>query len=568
VNARLALLFLLCLVCLTLLGQETPAQALAPQATSAVVEGQVINAATGAPLKKVYLVLRNSQGREPAYGATSDAAGRFAFKDVEPGQYRLWAMRTGYARQEYGARGASRAGTTLSVEAGQPLSSLVFRLQPQGVMAGTVTDEDGEPVRGAQVQAMRYGYVERRRQMYPAGWAETNDLGAFRLFGLSPGRYYISANLDQPDFRWGPRARREGESRQELGYAPTYYPGTVDAGAAAQIEVAPGSEVRGLQFALQRVPTVRIRGKVTNLPSKRPGRGAFVYLQPRGSARFGFMFEPGELDPEGNFEIRGVGPGSYTVTAGYQEGERLIAGRKQVEVTGADVDGVLIEIGEGLELTGTVRVEGAGEADFGEMFVGLEAESGGDFGRISAPVKPDGSFLLHRLLPDRYTFDLHGAPKGHYLKSVKLGTEEVLETGFELAGGAAGHLDVLLSGNGASIDGSVLNERRRAVRGAQVVLVPEPRRRSQFRLFRNTTTDQTGKFTLDAVAPGEYAVFAFDEVEGESWLDPDFLKMFEKLGAPVRLAERSRETLQLDLIRTAPPAEAKPTAPAKKGRKP
>ena len=60
-------------------------------------------------------------------------------------------------------------------------------------MIVNVFDEDGEPVAMVNVQALRQSYVRGQKQLAPASSASTNDRGEFRIFGLPPGRYFLSA---------------------------------------------------------------------------------------------------------------------------------------------------------------------------------------------------------------------------------------------------------------------------------------------------------------------------------------------------------------------------------------
>jgi hypothetical protein len=122
------------------------------------IEGVVVKATTGDPLKKAVLMLHKVEERAQPKNATSDASGHFQFKNVEPGRYHLYATRNGYARQEYGERAAHGSGTILTLTAGQHLKDISFRLIPAAVVAGHVYDEDGEPVAEAEIQALRFHY--------------------------------------------------------------------------------------------------------------------------------------------------------------------------------------------------------------------------------------------------------------------------------------------------------------------------------------------------------------------------------------------------------------------------
>ena len=59
------------------------------------VEGTVLNAVTGQPVRKAKLSLMPAKGGEPVIGA-SDAQGRYALSNVAPGVYRLFVSRDGY----------------------------------------------------------------------------------------------------------------------------------------------------------------------------------------------------------------------------------------------------------------------------------------------------------------------------------------------------------------------------------------------------------------------------------------------------------------------------------------
>lgn len=172
-----------------------------PQAQDfAAIEGQVVDGVTGSPVRKANLTLRHidanpgQAGLLGTYGTTSDAGGKFAMKDLEPGKYMLNVTRTGYVTMQYGARGPNRPGATLSLSPRQQLKEVNFRLTPHGVISGRIVDEDGDPVAGVQVQAQSYRYFLGKKQLTAANGNSTNDLGEFRIFGLAPRKYYLSAN--------------------------------------------------------------------------------------------------------------------------------------------------------------------------------------------------------------------------------------------------------------------------------------------------------------------------------------------------------------------------------------
>src|SRR6266853_1358121 len=241
----------------------TPVAAQAPAAASTtsdaygVLEGKVVSL-SGEPLRTATLHLRTAPGpaataavNRPAptsnYSVPSDATGSFHFEGIEPGRYLLLADRNGYVQQLYGARGANRAGLPLTVAAGGRLAGLTITMTPQGIITGRVEDEDGDPLTGVQVMVYRLGYQGGQKQFMPVSSATANPDGTFMAGGLNPGRYYLSATDMHPIMMNGMN-ERSGNHAPEEGYLTTYYPGSAEQSAATPIDVAAGTEVRGVEI--------------------------------------------------------------------------------------------------------------------------------------------------------------------------------------------------------------------------------------------------------------------------------------------------------------------------------
>jgi Carboxypeptidase regulatory-like domain len=107
---------------------------------------------------------------------------------------------------------------------------------------------------------------------------------------------------------------------------------------------------------------------------------------------------------------------------------------------------------------------------------------------------------------------------------------------------------VIVSANGGQIDGSVQNEKSEPAAGATVVLIPEASRRTSNYLYKRVGTDQNGHFTIKGVKPGEYKVFAWEEVENGAYQDPDFLKPLESKGEALSIKENAHESVQVKVI--------------------
>ena len=525
-----------------------------------VIEGQVFSAATGEPVKKANLILRRadvspSSGNMPtSYSTATDAGGSFAMKDIDPGKYRLSVTRTGFVQGEYGARGPLRQGTTLTLAAGQHLQDVNFRLTPHAVIIGRVVDEDGEPVANAQVQAMRYRFTQGKKQLQPFGSGSTNDLGEYRMFGLPPGRYYLSATY-RNSMMYEPTVDRSASQRPDEDYVPTYYPGTTDSSAAAAQDVAAGAQIRGIDFTLSKAHTVRIRGRVA-LPGGSGTKRTMLSLTPRDRIGFFNMIRPVSSDTSGAFEIRGVIPGSYSLVAGFNDGDRSVTVRQPVDVGSGNIDNLMVTIQPGMELSGQVRVQGETAVNLSDLRLSLRPRdpNGMVFGLMpNGRIKEDGSFTLSNISADHFTISIFPIPEGFYIKSIRSGDDDVLVTGLDLSRGAAGRLDIVLGPNAGVAEGAVQNDKQQPAVGATVVMVPQEKERlDQMSYYKTVTTDQYGKFTIKSIDPGEYRVFAWEDVESGAYMDPEFVKPVENQGASVTIRESSRESLQLKLI----PAEA------------
>jgi hypothetical protein len=359
-------------------------------------------------------------------------------------------------------------------------------------------------------------------------------------------------------------APEEGKS-----YVPTYYPGTTDGAAATPIQLGPGDEVRAIDFRLLRTATVTVRGHIFNSITGRPGRDTHVHLSKRGrSWPWDSSRVNSTLNRDGSFEIRGVTPGSYHVVAmWFHEDEQFVA-RAPLEIGTSDVDGVELVIRRGVDIEGRVHVEGMPEnvlppaetapnlpseneeqLEMTKLHVSLRLRDTDRWLGGSARVKEDGGFVAKNLTDGDYRISLHGTPSDFYLKAARLGASDILEEGFSLGGGPpSGRFELTLNPHGARVEGTVSNDEGQPVSGASVVLVPEMRRRDQGRFYKTTSTDQYGNFQLRGITPGEYVIFAWEEIEGGAYRDPDFLRPFEKRGQSLRVQEGQAANVTLEVI--------------------
>jgi protocatechuate 3,4-dioxygenase beta subunit len=188
----LALTF--CLLSAVLLAS---AQDSMPAAKASSIAGTVMQEPGSQPLKKVLVqVVAEDQKQGGNYTATTDADGHFRVEDVEPGRYRIFIERAAFVGVN--ERGLKSDVNVVTIQAGQSVEDLLLRMLPTAVISGRVTDEDGDPMSGVRVIALRKKPGQATREA--VGSDATNDLGEYRLAGLFPGQYSIMA-MPPPDFR-------------------------------------------------------------------------------------------------------------------------------------------------------------------------------------------------------------------------------------------------------------------------------------------------------------------------------------------------------------------------------
>lgn len=340
---------------------------------------------------------------------------------------------------------------------------------------------------------------------------------------------------------------------QEESYAATYYPGTIDPARASALEVKAGDEALGMDLTLILQKTYRVRGRVANTIDTRARGETSIFLLPHepGARMFGFMRNRATVNERGEFEIRGVAPGSYTLNAMLFADGQMYSARQAVEVGQADVDDVSLMIAPGAEINGVVKVEGNVDLAGTPLRITLAPPDeifalGGGVATVNA----DGSFRLQNVAPGTYLVRLLNAPPDAYLKAGRFGSENVADGHLTVAGGRTSNtLELTVSGNGGKVEGLVLTEENLPYSGGQVVLVPEGfAQRGRAELYKTGVTDQFGKFTLRGVRPGEYKLFAWEDVEPGSWHDRDFLRPYEPKGVKVKVSEGGVEIKELRVL--------------------
>ena len=508
-----------------------PWQNLPPEACS--ISGTVVNSVTGEPLNKVDLLLEPLDSQATQVAVTeSDAQGRFALVDLEPGRYRLKGKRRGFLEMAYGARRPDSDGSVVQLEKGQSLEGLKFKLTPAAVIAGTVRDGDGEPLEGALVTLARLTYEYGRPRVEGIDSTDTDDRGEYRFRGLAAGKYYVGVEPKPGEWDRVDHSANTGPSEASV---PTLYPGITDAAMAVPIAVSTGAQVGGIDVTLLRSRVFRVGGRVLNAPAA--ARLEVVLHDVKNAAIESYDLRTTTRNAAGDFEFRGVPPGSYELSVA----DPSQFGRTAVTVGASAVDGVRVTLAPGAEVKLQIVTDDSAKPDMSRLDFLLTTGGRRGFGRMSSLA--DG-FTLHNVPPDRYALKLFGSLlREYYVKDAHAGETDVLTGGLTVTGAGAIEIEIAIASDGAAVEGVVRDRNGQPVQGATVLLAPERRLRAD--LFRSAATDRNGHYEFTAVAPGGYKLFAWEDVEPGAWNDPGFLQDYEELGEKMVLEPRARAARDL-----------------------
>jgi hypothetical protein len=502
--------------------------------------------------------------------ATTDSEGRFVFEGLEAGRYTLMPNRDGFQNPGTTVRRLEQ----ILLGPGEEKRDLILKIEPLSVISGHVRDEDGDPVRRAQVSVMTYQYTAKGRELATRNSASANDLGEYRFFDLQPGKYYLRVTASNTS------SVSSLVAGNEDSYAPAFYPSARDASGASVIDLQPGLERSGTDFTLRRAHAATVSGRLAKPAGALQPNVRLSSLEP-GFNSYGGM----TMDAQGGFSIRQVQPGSYVLVADASVGDKGYAARVPLQVGSTDIENLAVQFVPTFDMNGRVQIEGTPAAGPGAVPVMQTTPAAGSRGSsllsqimvnlsgrfpqtmirrtaadgsitMSNGMNPrpndDGTIVFKDLAPDIYTVSVN-VPGLLYLKSLRCGNTEIGDSGIDLTGGAGCELSVVLSYNVGRVEGSVEDESGQPAASAVLTLVPVGSIRKSV-LFKTGVVFQQGSFTIQGVAPGAYKLYAWDDVDTNAVrYDPDFLKPYEALGQTVQISEGASEHVTVKLIKK--PAE-------------
>lgn len=515
------------------------------------VGGTVVDRGTGSPLAKALVTLSTEEAEPLEALAITDGAGRFAFASIPSGRYQLQADCKGYLHAWYGAETANHPPGIIKLHAGER-RDFVLRLEALGAVSGVVVDAEGDPLPGVTVSLWMQSFWRGKPRFFQRNSVDSDDRGVYRISNVVGGRYILMANgLGHQAFRMQPEAIADQKAPEPARYGVLFYPGTDRMSLAAVIAVEPGKEVKGTDFRMSPNSTATLRGTVI-LPLELPADSRIDVvitqqdLPDENQDHFAFSV-PG---PNYSFEQYGMAPGEYLLLTRLSLGERRYQGVQRVEMSSGANKEVTLTLDPGIDLSGSLKVEGdttGGQRDYRvELSPGDSLSPHG--AKPTADVRADGRFVLKSVVAGIWDIGVHPIPAGGYIKSMRLGDQDVLTEDMIIGPKTTAPLRIVVSARGGVLEGSVKRISGEDAARAIVLLAPAGRFSQVLSFYSTAVADETGRYKFTGLTPGSYKLYAFEAMEYGAWQNPEFLKPFDRYGEKVEITEGVNARKEIELI--------------------
>jgi len=549
-NAFALRCLLLCALPVTIAAQSAaPPQ---PRA-SWVISGVVRSASSGLPLDGATITLTNAKNSQRVAETSSDEKGEFAFPGLPLGKFEVSASHRGYVSSAF----KEHQGVSTAIVTGEGMTSegLEIKLEVQGVIAGTVTEDSGDPVPNAHLSLYRRDARGGSGRMIRASATSADAMGNYELAHLAPGTYYLCAsgtpwyatNGMQRQAPSGSAATNPSRSALDVAYPLTCFPGVTDPNAAEAITLGAGDHVPA-NLTLHAVPSVHISIRV---PTSEADKG-FPMPQLRedtfGNPEFiagSYSNMTKNADSTTTIELNGIAPGQYSAVFTNPSGEG-----SRFATIHALADHETLDLSSTVPLpdvSGKIAIAGGGRLPTGlfVMLAPLEGEQRG-----GAPVQSDGSFHLKVAHPGDYEVVV-GNQRGTALSVTNLKSSAGKLSGRVLTlGSEPVELTVEVTEAQATVNGFVQLDGKPAS-GVFLVLVPDHPKAGRM-AWKPNQSDSDGSFNFLRVSPGDYTVVAIQEGWTLDWARTEVISPYLARGVKVHVPTNAKE---IDLSH---PVEAQP----------
>lgn len=397
------------------------------------IEGVVTNAADGKPIAGARVRIMNSSARMTTI---TDPDGKFLLAPGADGKFDVVVDHDAYFGPLTNGSYSDGATQSVTLDARKARAQLAFTLNPAGAISGRILDSEGGAARQVSLDLINLTATTRN------GRARTDDRGEFHVTRMFPGQYIVA--VEQATLIAGPTVSTGGAG------ARTYYPGTVDSSRALPVTVNPGSDIRDLNFQIVRVPTVSIFGKIaTDLTGVDGAAGMRITPSVTAVSNDVSTVNPnpihqGVVDSRtGEFEIRGLQPGTYTVVAKIPIPAINVADLVNVEVGTQDVRDVQLVVRRGVEVRVKI-VNGARNPSVTRVLsLAPRLRPVGLGSRISGS-SAAASLVLPNVFAGTYDLVLDSFIVGECVRDIRQGGRSVLQSGITIGKDFADSIEFVL----------------------------------------------------------------------------------------------------------------------------
>ena len=208
--------------------------------------GTVVNSVTGEPITRAVV---RTNGPSPQQQVFTDGAGHFEINDVPEGQTMITAQRPGFLGIE------TSGHRPQMVTVGPATPTVQIKLIPEGGIKGKVTDNEGQPIEGIQVQVLSSQISNGYKNWFVRDSAQTDENGDYGIEALSPGQYILSTGMMVIS---PPAAVAENGPVNDV-YPPQYFPNAPEQDNAQPVNVQAGQAVEA-DFRLSPVRSYSVSG--------------------------------------------------------------------------------------------------------------------------------------------------------------------------------------------------------------------------------------------------------------------------------------------------------------------
>lgn len=559
----------LILLCATTFAQQLPQSGTSPpaqpQATPATRElriaGVVVNSLSGQPVPSVRVAIaRVTQGtdRDINQAVTTGVDGKFAFTGLVHGKYSLMATARGYSLQYFDHH--DPYATAIAVAPDLDSGNLVFRLEPDAAIDGTITDDNNEPIQFAMVRLFQRSTEEGVQKTEPMNQSQTDDQGHYHLGHLEPGTYYLAVSArpwyaqtgglksyDQyaHDYNSASSKNTNDNSALDVTYPLTFYASALDSAEATPLQLTPGERATA-DVSLRALPSAHLRIHTGAADSPALGRMIFPRVWQR-------IFD-GYLDSVSNapdswvapgvIEISGLAPGHYVIeipaSTGANEKGSTRGWYRDIDISG-DADINISESPSFATISGTILFPDHVPP---HVAIQLSDPTTGETLRSDINQRGEFDFRSDNVRPGRYLIGLEAAGGYSLVKLAATGAKVSGRT-VEVGNSATVRISGIATHGAAQVTGTALREGE-PFAGAMIVLVPQDPA-NNLPLFRRDQSDSDGTFTLANVVPGQYTVLAIANGWDLEWANPTVLQPYLKNAQTVQVPSGGKLDLKVQV---------------------